>query len=600
MRQGRPKRGRKRKIPDQSRADRKRLLNTNKRHINTKGNIYEEKVFNDQFECPCLRKCTRVVGVEQRKRLFTQFYGMGSHGGRCAFLMSCVSQKLKKRTYTKKHLKNRMTTRTYMIFGTVVCKIALLRTLQISETRLSTALKKQMHCDTYADCRGKVSGGANAFPVSKTEEVRAHIASFPKYVSHYTRAQTESKFLCSTLNLAKMYKLYKIDSESPVSKSSYKRVFYRDFNLRFKVPKKDTCYKCDFYLAKIKTAVGADRVMLEEWHNQHLEQAELLSKQMKKDLENAKIDEDLETLPFDMQKILQCPKVATSIAYYKRQLNLYNFGIHVGSSGQGIFNIWLETEASKGTQEVGSCLKKFIQSISRPIKRLILWSDSCGGQNRSIKLVLMMIHILQNHRSLETISMRYLQSGHSFLPNDSEFGDAETYMKQYEAIYTDRQYIDIMEACRIENKFVVNRMSAKDFFSVKNLEAAITNRKKDTSNQKINWLDTHEILLEKSQPTVIQMRNKIDGVFQSVNIEKGRGKLDLKSIILNELWPEGRPLSKEKIKDLKEMLLLVPDEHKHFYDFLDHVPGADFIDDVDGFGESIDFEVESTDCEFKY
>lgn len=165
--------------------------------------------------------------------------------------------------------------------------------------------------------------------------------------------------------------------------------------------------------------------MLEEWHDAHLEQAEALEQQMKIDLANAKTDPELEAMSYDMMKILLMPRLTTSIVYYLRQLILFNLGIHIGSSGKGRFNIWQENEASRGTQELGSCLKKYINNIIAPVKNLILWSDSCGGQNRSIKLVLMLIHVLQHHSSLETISLRYRLSGHSFLSNDSEFGDFE-------------------------------------------------------------------------------------------------------------------------------------------------------------------------------
>lgn len=504
--------------------------------------------------------------------------------------MTCVTQKLKKRTYTKIHKKNRMTTRFYSIFGTSVCKMALLGTLQISDSRLTTALNKQMYCDTYSDGRGKVSGGANALPRSKLAEVRAHIGSFPKYVSHYTRAQTESKYLSSNLNLAKIYRIYVKEAENPVSMSFYKKVFYRDFNLRFKKPKKDTCLKCDIYAIKKKTSIGDDLQLVEEWHNDHLIKAESLSNEMKADLEAAKNDNELETLTFDMQKILLLPKVPTSIAYYKRQLNLFNFGIHIGSTGQGKFNLWMEYVASRGTQEVGSCLKKHIDSITKPIKKLILWSDSCGGQNRSIKLVLMMMFILHNHETLQSISMKYLLSGHSFLPCDTEFGDAECALKQYENLYTDEQYLKIMEDCRVENKFDVSRMSPDEFYSVKKLESLITNRKKDINNTKINWLETHEIVLEKTQPGIIKMQK--NGIFQSVNLQKLGRKLDFISVVLDKLWPNGKPLSKEKVKDLNDLLKLVPEEHRHFYEFLNEVPTAEFEDDVDGFGEFIDFDVE--------
>lgn len=591
--EGRPKRGRKLKVPKQTRSDRKRLLNTNKKHVNSKGKIYIEKVFDEQFECLCGLECTKFVHKDDRKRLFSQFWSIGTFEGRCALLMTCVTQKLKKRTYTKLHIKNRMLTRKYSIFGTIVCKKAFLRTLQISDSRVTTALRKQMYCDTYSDCRGKMSGGSNAFPSAKKDEVRAHIASFPKYVSHYTRAQTESKFLRCDLNLSKMYALYRQDAEAPVSKSFYKKIFYKDFNLRFKKPKKDTCHKCDRFEVEKKLHTGEELALIEEKHNSHIEHGESLQAQMKKDMAAAKDNDDLETLPFDMMKIMQLPKVPTSISYYKRQLNLYNFGIHVSSTGQGEFNLWLEHEASKGTQEVGSCLKMRIDRITKPIKKLILWSDSCGGQNRSIKLVLMMIYILQNHPTLQSISMRYLLSGHSFMPNDTEFGDAECALKQYERLYTDRQYMDVMLASRTDNKFVVNRMSPNNFCSVNKLEALITNRKKTVDNQKVSWLNTHEILLEKNEPSIIKMRNNIGSEFQSVNLAKyGCSTVDFKNIVLDELWPTGRPLSTDKIKDLNDMLGLVPPEHRDFYKFINVVPTADFIDDVDGFGQFVDFDME--------
>ncbi len=482
------------------------------------------------------------------------------------------------------------------MFDIDVCKTALIRTLQIGQGRLDVALKK-LSSESFVDGRGKAISGWNKFPSAKRQEVRNHISSFPRYVSHYTRNQTKSKFLHSSLNLAIMYRLYKEKFQNPVSQSYYKKVFYEDFNLRFKVPKKDTCKKCDHYFVRSKTATGVDRQIHEEWHKTHLDRADFLRKQMNEDLEQAKIDDEIETLTFDLQKVLFLPKVPTNIVYYLRQLNLYNFGIHVGSTNQGIFNVWLEHEASKGTQEVGSCLRKYIMSISHPVKKLLLWSDSCGGQNRSIKLVLMLMHTLQNHPSLETISLRFLESGHSFLPNDSDFGDMECKLKANEKVFTDQQYMKIMEDCRINNKFHVNRMTPNaDFYSVDNLMKYITNRKKDSNKAKVSWMDTHEIVMEKSDPLTIKMKKQIGGESQSVNLAKrGCDANGFKKIKLEQLWPVGRPLSEEKIKDLKSMLYLVDDDAKPFFDFLNNVRTEDFVDDLEGFGEGIDFDLEYED-----
>lgn len=583
--EGRPKRGRKRKIPQQSRADRKRLYNNNKTHVNTQGIIVEEKLFNENFVCSCRKRCTNNVPRELRKRLFTQYWGMGTFAGRCVFLLNCISDKDLSRTRDF----------TYKIFGNNVCKLGLLKTLQINECRLSVALKKYKYSDTFADGRGQTTGGKNFLKPSKVREVISHISSFPKYVSHYTRSETNSKFLNSNLNLSRMYRLYKRKfKNNPVSKSSYKKIFYRRFNLRFKSPKKDTCKKCDIYKAKIQSADEDTRQFLEDWHNNHLNQAELLQERMKNDFVEAANDPELEAISTDMQKILSAPKLPTSIVYYKRQLNLYNSGIHVGSTGKGIFNVWIETEASKGTQEVGSCLKKYIEeNVADPVKDLIIWADSCGGQNRSIRLVLMLIHILQHHCSLKTISMRFLETGHTFLPNDSDFGDFECSLKMNDEVCTDDQFMEIMKSCRIKNQFEINRLSSQDFFSVRKLEELITNRKVDVNKQKINWMETHEILLNKAQPHIIKMKRKIDDDFQIVDIAKINSKtINFGKVELEQLWPNGRPLSEAKLNDLMELMELVPDKYKYFYEFLGVVTTHDFIDDAEGFGEAIDFELE--------
>lgn len=221
---GRPKRGRKRKIPNQSRADRKRLMNNNKQYVNQKGVAVEAKHFDEHFVCSCTKHCTETVSANLRRKLFNQFSSIGSHEGRCAVIVSCVIEIPKRRSYTKS-VSKRSITRKYKIFGQEVCKTALLRTLQISESRVIVALKKQENSDTYADGRGKSTGGWNALPLSTKNEVCAHIEAFPRYVSHYCRNKTDAKFLNADLNLAKMYELYKEDRKAPVSFSLYKRIF---------------------------------------------------------------------------------------------------------------------------------------------------------------------------------------------------------------------------------------------------------------------------------------------------------------------------------------------------------------------------------------
>ncbi|CAF4947233.1 unnamed protein product [Pieris macdunnoughi] len=119
-----------------------------------------------------------------------------------------------------------------------------------------------------------------------------------------------------------------------------------------------------------------------------------------------------------MEKTLPLPRIPTNVVFYKRQLWLYNCGVNVSSTNEGYCFVWVEGEAGRGAQEVGSCMIKFIKEIMRPnVERLSLWSDSCGGQNRNIKMVLLLKVILASHPTLKA-KLNDLKSMFNLIPED--------------------------------------------------------------------------------------------------------------------------------------------------------------------------------------
>ena len=132
-----------------------------------------------------------------------------------------------------------------------------------------------------------------------------------------------------------------------------------------------------------------DKILdLKQQLQEHQYVANLARSKMKADMEVSKKEQSIECLTFDLQKTLPLPRLATNIIFYKRQLWVYNLGVHSAKRNQGNCMIWVEGEAGRGAQEVGSCLYKYIiNNVGAGIEELRLWSDSCGGQNRNIKLV---------------------------------------------------------------------------------------------------------------------------------------------------------------------------------------------------------------------
>ncbi|CAK1592750.1 unnamed protein product [Parnassius mnemosyne] len=127
--------------------------------------------------------------------------------------------------------------------------------------------------------------------------------------------------------------------------------------MRCKPLKKDTCNKCDSLRNKIKNCSSEEKTILVAEKEEHLKRAEELRIQMNQDLQRAKIDEKFECLTYDLEKTLPLPRIPTNIVFYKRQLWLYNSGIHASSNDVGYCNIWVEGEAGRGAQEIKSSFK---------------------------------------------------------------------------------------------------------------------------------------------------------------------------------------------------------------------------------------------------
>ena len=121
----------------------------------------------------------------------------------------------------------------------------------------------------------------------------------------------------------------------------------------------------------------------------------------------------------DLQKALPFPVLTVSEAYCRRNTYCYNFGVHDVANGQAVLYVWDESVASRGSQEISSCLTKHFKNTAADKKHIILYSDACTGQNRNIKVALMLMKLTQEC-NIEIIDQKFMTSGHSYLSNDAD------------------------------------------------------------------------------------------------------------------------------------------------------------------------------------
>lgn len=152
----------------------------------------------------------------------------------------------------------------------------------------------------------------------------------------------------------------------------------------FHAPNKDTCKRCDEY--KIKISISnlcvEEKLLLENGHELYLCKAEKARDLIKEDIVNSENNHDLYVCSIDMQKALPFPILTVSDAYYKRSIVCaYNLVENEFKDESSYCYVLDETKASRGSHEISSCLIKHFDACCVGKYNIIIYSDTCGGQN---------------------------------------------------------------------------------------------------------------------------------------------------------------------------------------------------------------------------
>lgn len=558
---------------------------------NTKTKTIPAKKFSVQDNCKCINakkpkpSCSSKIGTERQKEIFVAYYEGMNWTQKTLFIRSCVVRnpvKSKKSCqFPLVALKNRQFNFTYSLIDSnglkqQVCRDFFMKCLKVSADRVRRALSSAVHNQPGTEKRGK------HIPRNKTSDadkqgVRDFIDRFPKYESHYGRSCSQRKYLHHNLSLKKLYDKYKEEHEFKnlkfVSRNIFRQIFNHDFNLSFKRRHTDTCRTCDEINTNLQSSLitVANKKRLTNRLMAHNHLVKKTNAQFKLDIKEAeKSKDEIAILTFDLQKTLETPSLTASDAFYKRTLWTYNLCIYDEVYRQGFMYVWSENVASRGGQEIGSCLIKHFKShLPENTKIVKCYSDSCGGQNRNIKVALHLkkyLHELTPDSQLQTIEQKYFVPGHSYNSCDRCFGIIEKKKKKSADLYTPNDWINLIKDAKISKPlFNVTVMEGHDFISTTELEKVITNRKKNTNGDKVNWFHIRTLSYHRDEPFLVYVVS-IDGKQQSLNIKKkGFDENSFTTCNVPKLYPDGKSISIKKYNDLMQLLKYVPQEKHSFF-----------------------------------
>lgn len=523
----------------------------------------------------CRMKCKDRFHENDLKELFMEYWGLGSYSKRASYIASLmdIQEKATTRIRSRNPIGENRRTKTYKYFLIIrgkrepVCRECLLRTFNESSNCIKTVAKKKKSTiggTNVEDLRGKCIP-KRKISEQQREEIRKQISSFPAYESHYSRKQTEKKYLPSHLTKQKMYNLYKESTPCPVSIKIYSQEF-KKLKLSFKQPRSDTCYSCDNFFMQIKLCADeALKNKIQQEHKTHQIQADLAYAQKRKDTEMAQNDPRTKTYCFDLQQCLPTPDLKSSVAFYKRQLWTFNLTIRDNETGVAYCYMWFETIAGRGANQIASCLYKHLTTqIPRNVERVIYYSDTCGGQNRNSHVAAMFTWFMQlGDCNIQIIDHKFMVPGHSHMEVDTDHGKIEKRKKKTEInIYHPHDWMQLVKSTG--PKFRVIEMTQTDFLEFSSLlKGPLVSKKRSMEGNDFKWLETRWLRYNKQFGQILYKQNLDDATpFQSLELRR-RGSQPPR--IIPPICLTSLPISKEKKKDLIDLLLLIPDVFHHFY-----------------------------------
>ena len=112
-----------------------------------------------------------------------------------------------------------------------------------------------------------------------------------------------------------------------------------------------------------------------------------------------------------------------------------------------------------------------------------------------------------------------MQSGHSFLPNDRDFGVIEKAKKTAGDVYIPEHRMKVVATARKHNPFKVINMKTEHFIDLYTMSKYLVNRKKDIDGNVVQWLNIQSIHFTPDEPQLMKVKYVCDPEIQWCTVD---------------------------------------------------------------------------------
>lgn len=536
--------GREKKKQKNKRKENKAKKDSGHEYVNSKGKVIPAKEMKQNPCNPqnCSNACYEIT-EDKRKAIFLHFWGLSSER-RKDWLVSHS----KKMGVKRKRADTAKRTKTFNYFindgegQAQVCQQFLTCTLDLKQKTLYNTVNNASFGSAKEDMRGKHEP-QNKTPNLVTEKVRTYIKELPALPSHYCRKNSTRTYLPTEFrNLSNLYRIYKetqlADGNTYAGEKLFKKIFNTEFNIGFHFPRKDKCLKCTQY--------ENNESFDEEEKRKHLIDKEESAERFKAHQSIHNKDNSVLCASFDLQKVLNTPHGENMMLYYSRKVAVYNLTFYESGTRNGFCYTWSENNGKRGANEISSILEKYINNVDLrgTVKHLLLYCDSCPGQNKNKIVLTCLNEILKKCNTLLSIQINYLLPGHTYMPVDSMHSIIEKNLKGI-IVWAPSQWSTIFNLSRkTPRPYEVEVLNYADF---KKWDAVAEKYFKGNLTGKISKLRTVTFKKSVANMAFVKCSMNPDAQTEQIEIVK-KNNLQLKPCYKAML-----PICKKKYTDLNKL-----------------------------------------------
>ncbi|CAG2221282.1 unnamed protein product [Mytilus edulis] len=249
-----------------------------------------------------------------------------------------------------------------------------------------------------------------------------------------------------------------------------------------------------------------------------------------------------------------------------RKLNVFNLTGHFSLNKCAYNAIWPEHIAGRGANEISSALLKILEKVLEDfpsLETITLWSDSCIPQNRNSIVISALQHFMRSDRSysLKSVEQKFSEPGHSSIQEvDCVHSHIEKALNLSE-IFSPVSFLRILTKVRKRSMKVI-QLQPEHFFDFQT--ASRTFKYNSVPFTKVKYLK-----LEVEKPLhVLYKVSFSDESFKEVSIVAQNTRKKQKTVVMPKvnMLTKSNLLSKEKVKDLKDMLKYMPLDDRKYYE----------------------------------